>query len=556
MARWSTAKNSEKKEFNKSSTANKTAKEKMLRGSAWMTVGSIFSRILGAIYIIPWYGWFGADKLQANALYTKGYTVYSMFLMIAISGIPSAVAKQVSHYNAQNEYAVGRRLFKKSLLLMLIIGVLCAVAMWVSAPWISQGDANLVPVYRSLSIALIVIPVMSLTRGFFQGYQDMFPSAMSQLLEQIVRIIYMLAATFLIMRVVKGSYVTGVVHSTFAAFVGALGGLFILVLYFFRQKKQMDQLVLQSANQLEVSDRHIIKDVLYESVPFIIIGVSTTLYNLLDQFTFQPVMQGFSALNIRQINDWFALFAGNANKLIMITISLASAMAITAIPLLSEAYTKGNKKQIATQINDALELFLIVMLPCSLGMAAVAKPLYVIFYTYDHVGIFILSFASYIALPIGLFMVLSSLLQGVYQNKAAIKYFLIGFVVKLIVQVPLIIFLKGFGPLLATGIGMMVSNWLMLRFLYAHFGLAGDRIVRRFDGLLFFSLLMFAVAFGVVQVSGFFFNPYSRIQSLIVLVLAAGLGGYVYVYLCLKTRIADKILGVRVGSLRRLLRIK
>ncbi|GAJ25153.1 membrane protein [Liquorilactobacillus sucicola DSM 21376 = JCM 15457] len=237
MARWSTAKNSEKKEFNKSSTANKTAKEKMLRGSAWMTVGSIFSRILGAIYIIPWYGWFGADKLQANALYTKGYTVYSMFLMIAISGIPSAVAKQVSHYNAQNEYAVGRRLFKKSLLLMLIIGVLCAVAMWVSAPWISQGDANLVPVYRSLSIALIVIPVMSLTRGFFQGYQDMFPSAMSQLLEQIVRIIYMLAATFLIMRVVKGSYVTGVVHSTFAAFVGALGGLFILVLYFFSAKK-------------------------------------------------------------------------------------------------------------------------------------------------------------------------------------------------------------------------------------------------------------------------------------------------------------------------------
>lgn len=556
MAKWSTDKKIKPDNFDRNSATNKTAKEKMLRGSAWMTVGSIFSRILGAIYIIPWYGWFGADKLQANALYTKGYTVYSMFLMIAISGIPSAVAKQVSHYNAQNEYAVGRRLFKKSLLLMVIIGITCMSVMWIGAPWISQGDANLVPVYRSLSIALIIIPVMSLTRGFFQGYQDMFPSAMSQLLEQIVRIIYMLVATFFIMRILKGSYVIGVVHSTFAAFIGSLGGLLILILYYFRKKDHMDQLVLQSSNQLKVSDGHIIKEVLYESIPFIIIGVSTTVYNLIDQFTFQSVMQHFSELSVRRINDWFALFAGNANKLIMITISLASAMAITVIPLLSEAYTKKDKKQISIQINDALELFMIVMLPCSLGMAAVAKPLYVIFYTYDYTGIFILSFASYIALPIGLFMVLSSLLQGVYQNKIAIKYFAIGLVVKAIIQVPLIAFLQGFGPLLATGIGMMVSNLLMLRFFYSHFEMDYHRIVRRFDGLLFFSILMFMVALGVVHLSSFFLNQYSRIQSLFVLILAAAAGGYVYIYLCLKTRIADKILGPRVETLRRFLRIK
>lgn len=556
MARWIPSKKIEPSNFDENVKPGKSAKEKMLRGSAWMTLGSIFSRILGALYIIPWYGWFGADKLQANALYTKGYTVYSMFLMIAISGIPSAVAKQVSHYNAQNEYAIGLRLFKRSLLLMIIIGITSMVVMWFGAPLISQGDTNLVPVYRSLSIALIIIPVMSLTRGFFQGYQDMFPSAMSQLLEQIVRIIYMLAATFFIMRVVKGSYVTGVVHSTFAAFVGSLGGLLILILYYFRKKEHMDQLVLQSANKLKISDRYIIKEVLYESIPFIIIGVSTTIYNVIDQFSFQAVMQHFSELSVRQINDWFALFAGNANKLIMITISLASAMAITVIPLLSEAYTKKDRKQIATQINDALELFLIVMLPCSLGMAAVAKPLYVIFYTYDYTGIFILSFASYIALPIGLFMVLSSLLQGVYRNKIAIKYFAIGLIVKAIIQVPLIALLQGFGPLLATGIGMMISNVLMLRFFYLHFEMDFQRIIRRFDGLLFFSLLMFVAAFAVVQLGDIFFNQYSRVQSLIVLILAVMVGGYVYLYLCLKTRIADKILGKRVESLRRFLRIK
>ena len=80
-----------------------TAKEKMLRGSAWMTAASIFSRILGAIYIIPWYAWFGDQRLQANALYAKGYTVYAVFLMLSTAGIPSAVAKQEAHYNSLNE---------------------------------------------------------------------------------------------------------------------------------------------------------------------------------------------------------------------------------------------------------------------------------------------------------------------------------------------------------------------------------------------------------------------------------------------------------------------
>ena len=103
------------------------AKRKMLQGSAWMTAGSIFSRVLGAIYIIPWNMWLGPDRLQANALYSMGYNVYSFFLMIAVAGVPSAVAKQVAHYNAQNEYGIGRRLFKYGMALMAIMGVVCAV---------------------------------------------------------------------------------------------------------------------------------------------------------------------------------------------------------------------------------------------------------------------------------------------------------------------------------------------------------------------------------------------------------------------------------------------
>ena len=170
------------------------AHQKMVRGSAWMTAGSLFSRVLGAIYIIPWVIWMGADYTQGNALYAKGYNIYSFFLLIAIGGIPSAISKQLSEYNAMNEYAVGQRLFKRGLLLTSAFGIIGAIILWFGAGLISTAfggyDANLIPVLHALAIALVILPSMSLTRGFFQGYQQMAPSAISQFVEQVFRVIY------------------------------------------------------------------------------------------------------------------------------------------------------------------------------------------------------------------------------------------------------------------------------------------------------------------------------------------------------------------------------
>ena len=99
-------------------------KEKMIRGSAWMTAGSVFSRILGAIYVIPWRIWLGAAFLTANALFTKGYQIYSLFLIISTAGVPGAVSKQVARYNAMGEYKTGMRLFYHGTFAMFIMGIL------------------------------------------------------------------------------------------------------------------------------------------------------------------------------------------------------------------------------------------------------------------------------------------------------------------------------------------------------------------------------------------------------------------------------------------------
>lgn len=151
------------------------SRDKMLSGSAWMTAGSILSRFLGAVYIIPWSIWFGNYFLRGNALYGLGYNIYSFFLIVAIAGIPSAIAKQVAHYNALNEYGVGVRLYKRGLVLAVSTGVVSAAVLYFGAPLIDGGNPNVIPVLHSLAWAILIIPTMSLTRGYFQGYQQMAP---------------------------------------------------------------------------------------------------------------------------------------------------------------------------------------------------------------------------------------------------------------------------------------------------------------------------------------------------------------------------------------------
>lgn len=525
-----------------------TMKEKMLRGSAWMTAGSIISRILGALYIIPWYSWFGSDKLQANALYTKGYTVYSIFLMIAISGIPSAVAKQVAHYNSKNEYGVSKRLFKTSLMALFILGAVCTLVFWLIAPFISQGDPRMVSIYRSLALALLVIPAMSLLRGYFQGFQDMAPSALSQLIEQFLRIIYMLLATYITIKVMGLPFEVGVWQSTFAAFIGALGGTLLLVGYYLKHKKRLDELVSQSNDQLEITNKTLLKEVLYQALPFIFIACAMSMFNLVDQFTFPVIMQQAGAYSMTQINALYALFAGNANKLIMIVVALSTAMATTAIPLLSEAVARRDSALMKKQLLESLELLFFVMLPAVFGMAAVSRPLYLVFYGYEATGIFVLAISAYVALAMGLFNVLGSLLQGIYENKQAIKYTTLGLGVKLILQYPLTLWLGVFGPLLATGIAMSWASYLMLRFLYLKYNLPTGQLQVNVNKMFIVALLMFGVT--LLFVSGYYmvFPGNSRLSALVGLSLAAGIGGYLYLLACFKLGLLQRILGIKVTS--------
>lgn len=528
---------------NKSQT---NSQAQLLKGSAWMTIGSILSRILGAIYIIPWYAWMGKYGNLANSLTAKSYNIYSLFIIISTAGIPGAIAKQIAKYNALNEYGVGRKLFRHGLALMGVFGIISAACMYFLALPLSGFNPQEVPVIRSLALAVLIIPILSILRGYFQGFNDMMPSAMSQFVEQLARVIWMLLTAYVIMRVQHGNYVDAVTQSNLAAAIGAVFGIGLLVIFHLRQKRTVDPLIAQSNNQVRVSTNSLLFEIIQQSIPFIIIDSGINIFQLVDQYTFHPMIASFMHVPYDTIEIWYALFGLNANKLIMIVVSLSTAMAVTAIPLLSGAHARRDYRDISRQIGNTLELFLFVLLPASLGMAAISDPLYTIFYGYDRLGAHVLYLSSFTAISLGMFTVLMAILQGLDENMYAIRYLIFGLVIKAIVQYPMIRLFKVYGPLLATNLGLLAVIAMSLKHLSVKYRWRADRIMRRFIGIASFSIVMFAAVFAAVKLGGLFLSPYRRLSAMLLSGLAVAVGVLVYGALSLKTGLAENILGSRV----------
>lgn len=536
-----------------------TNQEKMARGSAWMTASNIISRLLGAVYIIPWYAWMGEYGKTANGLMNMGYNVYALFLLVSTAGIPAAIAKQVAHYNSLNEYQTSRQLFIRALQMMAILGVVFAGLMYIGSPWLanaSGGGKDLIPTMQALSIAVLVFPCMSVIRGYFQGNQEMMPFALSQIVEQVARVFYMLLTVFIIMKLGKGDYVAAVTQSTLAAFVGMLAGFAVLLYFLQKQKVKMDVFVERSSKELNVATKDLLIETVKEAIPFIIVGSGVTIFKLVDQMTFVKAMENATSYSHEHLIELFSIFSANPDKLTMVVIALATSIAMAGLPLITEAATIKDHIGLAKLTNNNIQLFAFVMFPATFGMMLLAYPLNTLFYSPDSLGTKLLIQACIAGLLLGLYMLASNMLQGMYQNTAAITYLAIGFVVKLILQYPMIRLLEVYGPLTATMIGFAVSCFLIVRKIHQvtrfNISLTARRVL-----LIFIMTMLMVIVAGIARfIFGLVLNTDSKFQSFILIILVAAVGGAVYGYLALKSRLADKLLGNRVGDLRRKLKIK
>ena len=536
---------------------------RIVTGSSWMAMGSMVSRILGAIYIIPWMAWMGTQD-QANAahaLYQVGYNPYALFLAFATAGVPSAISKQISHYNAIQEYEISKKIYKHGLILMAITGILSAGIMYLIAPVLAASspadNESATLVIRSLAPALLMIPTLAVTRGLFQGHNRMREPAISQVVEQVARVIFILGATYIIRMAMSGEVVTAVTYSTFAAFVGAV---FALVYLFYRIRQTptaLNREPEESLNQYSISTTDLLKEIIKTSIPFVVISSGLMIFQQIDQQTYAPLMEFFYPERTQQqIQITYGIMGGNAHKLSTIITSFGAALAITSVPVMSDLMAKRKIKDVSYQFEQAVQLLMFIMIPAIIGMFVVSGRFYTFFYGYDSFGFYVTKVYAVASLLMGLYMVLGNILQAIDLRRLGIYALLAGIGMKLISQ-PIFIRLIGeSGILYSTITGLALTIYLMFLIMYKKVGFSVRFLSRRVLLVFILSVIMGLTAAGVNGAISLVVSESSRLQSLIALLIVGVVGVAVYGYLSLKTGLAEKVVGSQATRLKEKLRIK
>ncbi|HFI0206271.1 TPA: oligosaccharide flippase family protein [Streptococcus suis] len=539
-------------------TGQTREQETMVRGMAWLTAGNFLSRLLGVAYIIPWYIWLGEHRAEANALFSMGYQIYANFLLISTAGLPVAIAKQVAKYNVLGKEDVSLYIVREFFKLMLVFGAVFAGIMYFSAPWLAEASGSkekLIPVMYSLVPPLFIFPAMSILRGFFQGHHDMKPYAISQLAEQLVRVIWILASTYIIMNLGSGNYLDAVVQSTFAAFIGMIASVAVLVWALWKQGFLV-KLIHARKHKISINTSQLILETIKDAVPIIILGLTIQLLQFIDQVTFIKVMEKITNHSNSELLELYSYMAANPNKITMMIIGISQSLASVAIPLITEKFVQRDLKSASKLVADNLQILFIFMIPAIVGTVLLARPLYSVFYgASENIAITLFIWNLFLILPLGLYSVISVVLQSIFENRRGIYYFIVGMLIKIILQIPMIYMFKVYGTFISTIIGLGTMIYLFYRRVDYVLDIDKKVVIKDIVTISWISVIMGIVVLLSELILNLFIPVTGYVSSFIHLLISGGLGIVIFVFLTLITRQIDRLIGSRAQKLRKRLKL-
>ena len=211
-------------------------KSSFIEGTVIATLAIFITKILGMLYVIPFYAMIGA---QGGDLYAYAYTIYVIFLDISSAGLPVAISKIIKEYNTLGMIDAKVRAYKVGKRIISIISIVAFLLLFLFAkPFatliignLSGGNTidDVTFVIRCVSFAILVIPFLSVSKGYLQGHNIINVSSMSQVIEQVVRIAVILGGSFLGLKIFHLSLTTSVGIAVFGAFAGGLAAVIYIL---------------------------------------------------------------------------------------------------------------------------------------------------------------------------------------------------------------------------------------------------------------------------------------------------------------------------------------
>lgn len=533
-------------------------KSSFVEGTFIATLAIIFTKILGMLYVIPFYGMLDGGK--GTALYGYAYSIYVVFLDISSAGLPIAISKIINEYNTlgMNEakirsYKIGKRIMV--LLAFIIFSFMMIFAKGIAHALIGElkGGNTLEDValaIRSVSFAILIVPFLSVTKGYLQGHKIISIPSFSQIIEQVVRITIILAGTYLTLNVLNGSVTTAVCISVFAAFVGGLAAYLYIIIKMKTDKSGNIDLDKEYKKD-KVSNKEIIKKIFSYAIPFIIINIVSSCYNFIDLTLIIRTMNHIK-LDAAMVEFVSTATTTWAPKINMIVTSVAMGMSTSLIPTMVTAYTLKDWTEVNNKFNQALQILIFVSLPMTIGLAMLSNAVWTIFYGYNVSGTIILTLNVFTGLFLNIYMITSSALQGLNKFKIVYLATISGFVTNALLDVPIMLFYNKIGipaylgAITASIIGYILSVTIALIALSKECKLEYRKTFLTILKMIIPTVAMILVVLIVRKL--YPLNVHSRLSCVLYITINALLGGLTYFVIAFKQGILEKILGKRMTN--------
>lgn len=425
-------------------------KQSLIKGSLILGMAGMLAKVLGIFFRWPLIMLIGDEGI---GYYQLSYPLYMFFVAMA-SGVPVAVSKMISEKNAVGDIEGSYEVVKESSFLMMTLGIGTSLILFLFAkPIINLLKWDMKSYYAliGISFAPMMVSFVSIFRGFFQGLQNMTPSGISQILEQIGRVIIGVGLAVLLLP-------KGIEFSAGGAAFGAAGGAFIACIYLgIKYKKVKKEFGIKKVK----TNTELLNQILKMAIPISLGATVGTIMNLIDSILVPQMLVEANVLNATAL---YGQLTGKAAVLVNIPMTLSMAICTSLIPIIAEQYVLNKRNEMDNKINMAMKLSAVIALPCTLGMFFLAGPIMKVVFFNRYEGIEILKYLS-LSIPFVIItQTTTSILQATNHYIRPVINLVIGCIVKVILTTILVPIpsINIYGAVIASVLAYVVVTLLNL----------------------------------------------------------------------------------------------
>ncbi len=442
-----------------------------VKGAAVLALTGLAARGIGAVFRIVLAAIMGDEGI---GLFMYAYPVYSTLLVLSTAGIPVALSKIMAEKIALHDYREALRVFKVAFLILTLTGLIITIVLMAGAELFAElivRDMQAVYPLLAISPAIFFVTIMAALRGFFQGQQNMVPTAASQMLEQLVRVVFSIALVLFLLPIGLEFAAAG---ASSGAAAGGLAGFVLLAVLYRRRRRYLYNLAVQQESHTPDTVRNIISRLFRLAIPVTIGGLVIPLISLIDLAVVPRQLQA-AGFDLETGRALYGQLTGMAGPVVYFPNVVALALSISLVPAISEAFTLGNELLIRHRSAIAVKLTVLFSAPAAAGLFLLAEPVTVLLYNNAEAG-YSLAYMSWSVIPLCLYVSTTGILQGLGKPILPALNMFYGGIVKTILAwflTPIPALNVG-GAALATVIGLAVAAALNLLHVARHTGWRGN----------------------------------------------------------------------------------